>query len=242
VTTKIPLITSRLPPDTNQFEELLGWILGSTATPRRVLDVGGGGSWYDFAGRLRPHAGWMAGVDPDPTVRERPWLDEAHASTVEELSETTAPGGEGFDVAVCLYVVEHVEHPLDFMKAIRSLLKEGGSCFGVTPNLWHYFGLASAAATRIGVEDWLLHRVRPNELIEAYHSPVRYRMNTIRTLRETAGAAGFKSIEVRGLDQSGMFETYFPDGLRQFPRLYSRVINRLGSPQLCGSLIFRIGG
>jgi SAM-dependent methyltransferase len=240
VTTKLPLITSRLAPDTNQFEELLGWILDETKPPRRILDVGGGGSFYDFGGRLRPNADWLAGVDPDPTVRDRPWLDEAHAATVEDYAKQADPGAERFDVAVCLYVVEHVENPLEFLTAIRSLLKEGGSCFGVTPNLWHYFGLTSAAATRVGAEDWLLHRVRPAELIEAYHSPVRYRMNTIRSLSRTAAVAGFKQVEVRGLEQAGIFETYFPEAVRAFPRLYSRLVNRLGSPQLCGSLIFRL--
>ncbi|HEX6395591.1 MAG TPA: methyltransferase domain-containing protein [Acidimicrobiales bacterium] len=240
MTTKISLITSRLPPDTNQFEELLAWIVDSTNAPRRVLDVGGGGSFYDFGGRLRPHAQWMSGVDPDPTVLDRPWLDEAHAATVEEYARARSSGAEAFDAAVCLYVVEHVEQPLAFLTAIRSLLKTGGACFGVTPNLWHYFGMISAAATRAGVEDWLLHRVRSSELIEAYHSPVRYRMNTIRSLSRTAEAAGFRAAEVRGLDQPGMFETYFPEPLRAFPRLYSRAINRVGSPHLCGSLIFRL--
>jgi hypothetical protein len=111
----------------------------------------------------------------------------------------------------------------------------------VTPNLWHYFGLTSAAAARLRAEDWLLHKVRPAELIDAYHSPVRYRMNTIRALSAKAEAAGFTSVEIRGLDQAGMFETYFPESLRAFPRMYSRLVNRIGSPRLCGSLIFRLG-
>jgi SAM-dependent methyltransferase len=145
VTTKIPLITSRLAPETNQFDELLGWILDVTEPPRRILDVGGGGSFYDFGGRVKPHADWMTGVDPDPTIRDRPWLDEAHASTVEDYAARLDPGQDRFDAAICLYVVEHVERPREFLTAIRSLLTDGGSCFGVTPNFWHYFGLTSAA-------------------------------------------------------------------------------------------------
>jgi hypothetical protein len=111
----------------------------------------------------------------------------------------------------------------------------------VTPNLWHYFGLASAAAARAGIEDWLLHRLRPAELIEAYHSPVRYRCNTIRRLRATALDAGFRSAEFRVLEQAGMFETYFPPLLRWAPRSYSRVINRWARPELFGTLLFRLG-
>ncbi|HUE58972.1 MAG TPA: class I SAM-dependent methyltransferase, partial [Acidimicrobiales bacterium] len=187
---EVPTRLERLGPATNQFNELLAWILAETKAPRRALDVGGGGSFYDFAGLLRPHAEWMTGVDPSPSVLDRPWFDEAHAATVEQYAEGRT-GTEQFDLAVCLYVLEHVDRPLEFLRAVRSLLKDGGSCFGVTPNLWHYFGMISAAATRVGAEDWLLHRVRPSELIEAYHSPVRYRMNSVRALSACAAAAGF---------------------------------------------------
>lgn len=242
VTTKIRLTTSRLAPDTNQFDELLGWVLDETRPPRRILDVGGGGSFYDFAGRVRAHADRMVGVDPAATVMDRPWFDDAHASTVEQYAESNGAGARNsFDAAICVYVIEHVEQPLEFLTAVRSLLADGASFFGVTPNLIHYFGAVSAAATRIGVEDWLLHKVRPAELIEAYHSPVRYRLNTVRALSRTAAAAGFREVEVRGLEQAGMFETYFPKRLQALPRCYSRLVNSVGSPSLCGTLMFRLG-
>ena len=248
VTTKIRLTTSRVAPDTNQFEELLGWVLGDLSvrrSPRRLLDVGGGGSFYDFAGRLRPHVEWMVGVDPAATVLERPWLDEAYALTVEQFADDhrdrLEQDQQHFDAALCVYVIEHVEQPLEFLTSVRSLLKDGASLFGVTPNLMHYFGATSALATRVGLEDWLLRRVRAGDLIEAYHSPVRYRLNTIGTLARTAQAAGFAELEVRGLEQPGIFETYFPSRLRAAPRIYSHLINRMGLPGLCGTLMFRLG-
>jgi SAM-dependent methyltransferase len=247
VTTKIPLTTSQLPSNTNQFDELLAWVLddlSSASRPRRVLDVGGGGSFYDFAGRLRPYAERMVGVDPDRTVLDRPWLDEAHVLTVERFADTTRDRSDAtakrFDAAICIYVLEHVERPPDFLAAVRSLLKEDASLFGITPNLWHYFGATSAAAAAVGLEDWLLHRVRPDELIEAYHCAVRYRLNTIRSLSRTAAEAGFSQLEVRGLEQPGIFETYFPAPLRTLPRYYAWLINRVGSPHLCGTLLFRL--
>jgi SAM-dependent methyltransferase len=202
-----------------------------------VLDVGGGGGFYDFPSALRGRARRMVGVDPDPGVLERPWLDEGHQALVEDYALGTE---ERFDVALCVYVIEHVEAPGPFLEAVRSRLETGGSCFGVTPNLWHYFGLVSAAAARVGVEDWLLHRLRPAELIEAYHSPVRYRCNTIRRLRSTALDAGFRASEFRVLEQAGMFETYFPPPLRWAPRGYSRMINRYAHPELFGTLLFRL--
>jgi SAM-dependent methyltransferase len=226
-----------LPPDTEQFAELLTWI-DSTHTGRiSVLDVGGGGGFYDFPTAIRGRARRLVGVDPDSGVLTRPWLDESHQSLVEEYASTT---DERFDVALCVYVMEHVEAPGPFLEAVRSLLVDGGSCFGVTPNLWHYFGLASAAAARLGVAGWLLHRLRPADLIEAYHSPVRYRCNTIRQLHATALDAGFRHTQFRVLEQAGMFETYFPPALRWGSRAYSRMINHWGHPELYGTLLFQL--
>ena len=233
----MPLDVVCLPPQTQQFPELLDWIDTTHPGPISVLDVGGGGGFYDFPSTLRGRARRMVGVDPHPGVLERPWLDEGHQMLVEEYAPVTK---EHFDVALCVYVIEHVEAPGPFLEAVRSRLEAGGSCFGVTPNLWHYFGLASAGASRAGIEDWLLHRLRPAELIEAYHSPVRYRCNTIRRLRLTALDAGFQGAEFRVLEQAGMFETYFPPPLRWAPRGYSRMINRWAHPELFGTLLFRL--
>ena len=138
---------------------------------------------------------------------------------VEEYADHAS---ERFDLALCVYVLEHVEAPGPFFEAIHSLLVPGGSCFGVTPNLWHYFGLASVVASRTGLEDRILRRVRPAQLVDAYHTPVRYRCNTIRGLRATALDAGFQQVEFRVLEQAGMFETYFPPALRWWSRGYSR--------------------
>jgi SAM-dependent methyltransferase len=228
---------ARLSPHADQFSELLGWMDSTHLDEFAVLDVGGGGGFYDFPAVIRRRARRMVGVDPDPGVLSRPWLDEAHQSSVEEYAPTA---GEHFDVALCIYVMEHIEAPGPFLEAIRSLLVDGGSCFGITPNLWHYFGLASATAARLRIEDWLLHRLHPAELIEAYHFPVHYRCNTIHRLCSTARDAGFQSSDFRVVEQASMFETYFPSALRWAPRTYSRMINRLGRPQLYGTVLFRL--
>jgi SAM-dependent methyltransferase len=187
----------------------------------------------------------MVGVDPDAGVRSRPWLDEGHQMLVEQYAQMlveqyAATAAERFDVALCVYVVEHVERPSAFFEAVRSVLRPGGSCFGVTPNLLHYFGLTSAAATRLGIEDWLLRRVRSPDLIEAYHSPVRYRCNTTWNIRAAARRGGFSQSEFRVLEQAAMFDTYFPPPLRWWPKGYSRVVNRWAPPELFGTLLFRL--
>ena len=49
----MPLDVRCLPPQTQQFPELLGWIDATHPGPISVLDVGGGGSFYDFPAALR---------------------------------------------------------------------------------------------------------------------------------------------------------------------------------------------
>jgi SAM-dependent methyltransferase len=227
----------RLAPSAEQFSELLGWVQAAHPGGVAVLDVGGGGGFYDFPAAIRGRARRLVGVDPDPAVLSRPWLDEGRQLSVEEYAPVA---GERFDVALCVYVMEHVEAPGPFLEAVRSLLVDGGSCFGVTPNLWHYFGLISAVSGRLGSEDWLLRRLRPRGLVEAYHFPVHYRCNTIRSLQSTARDAGFRASEFRVLEQAGVFETYFPAPLRWAPRAYSHMVNRLRRPELFGTLLFRL--
>jgi SAM-dependent methyltransferase len=227
----------RLSPGTEQFAELLGWIDANHPGDVAVLDVGGGGDFYDFPAAIRRRARRLVGVDPDPGVLSRPWFDEAWQLPVEEYASGTK---ERFDVALCVYVMEHVEAPGPFLKAVRSVLVDGGSCFGVTPNRWHYFGLVGAASARLGIENRLLRRLRSTELIEAYHFPVYYRCNSIHRLRSTATDAGFRAIDFRVLEQASLFDTYFPAPLRWAPRAYSRMINRLGWPELFGTLLFRL--
>lgn len=226
-----------LPPDRDQFEELAGWVLSAAPSSCSLLDVGGGGGFYDFPALLRDGVERMVGVDPDPGVERRPWFDEAHTQTVEEYAPESH---ERFDVATCVYVVEHVEDPPAFLHAVHHLLRPGGSCFGVTPNLWHYFGLTSAVTSRAHLDEWLLHKLRSEELIEEYHSPLRYRMNSASSLCRMAYEAGFRDVEFRSLEQAGMFETYFPDRLRWWPRAYSGLLNKAGWSQLFGTLLFRL--
>ena len=141
----VPSGIVRLPPHTPQFPELLEWINATHPGPVSILDVGGGGGFYDFPATLRSRARRMVGVDPDSGVLERPWLDEEPSSAGGGV-RTTPRRVVRFDVALCVYVVEHVESPGPFLEGVRSLLEPGGSCFGVTPNLWHYFSVSPAPA------------------------------------------------------------------------------------------------
>ncbi|MGH9077674.1 MAG: class I SAM-dependent methyltransferase [Acidimicrobiales bacterium] len=226
-----------LAPDQEQFETLHSWIRETVPDGASVCDVGGGGHFLDFPSRLRPWAGRIVGVDPDAGVAARPWYDEAHQALLEQWAVTTS---ERFDLVLSVYVLEHVETPAAFLRAARSLLAPGGSMFGITPNIWHYFGLLTTVSMRLGIEERVLRRVRPDALVDAYHFPVRYRMNSLRRLSRLAGAAGFSRSSFRCIEDPGMFVTYFPARLGSFPARYSDLVHRLGRPQLFGTIVFRL--
>ena len=233
----MPFEAEALPAYQEQFETLYQWARGAFPDGVSVCDIGGGGHFLDFPSRIRPWAGKMVGVDPDPGVLQRSWYDEAHQALVEDWAPTTA---ERFDLMFAVYVLEHVEQPDAFCAAARSLLAPGGSFFGITPNLWHYFGAIGAAATHLGLEDWLLARVRDPDLVENYHFPVRYRLNSLRRIQAAALAAGFSKVSFKCIEDPGMFITYFPQHLRKLPGWYSEIIHRLGRPEFYGTIVFRL--
>jgi SAM-dependent methyltransferase len=233
----MPMRAEPLPARQEQYQTLFDWARGAFPDGIAVCDIGGGGHFLDFPSRIRPWAGRMVGVDPDPGVLQRTWYDEAHQALVEDWAPTTE---ERFDVIFAVYVLEHVEHPSAFLSAARSLLRPGGALFGITPNLWHYFGAMGALSARLGIEDWLLRRVRDPGLVDEYHFPVRYRLNTLRRIQSDGLAAGFRTASFKCIEEAGMFATYFPSRLRQLPVWYSSAVRRVGRPELYGTIIFRL--
>ena len=233
----MPFQAEALPAQQEQFHTLYRWARDAFPDGVSVCDIGGGGHSIDFPSRIRPWASRMVGVDPDPGVVKRSWYDETHQALVEEWAPTT---DERFDLLFAVYVFEHVEHPSAFLAAARSLLRPGGAFFGITPNLWHYFGAIGAASAHLGIEDWVLHRVRDHDLVDDYHFPVRYRLNSLRRIHAGALAAGFSKVSFKCIEDSGMFVTYFPQRLRRLPDWYSQGVRRVGRPELYGTIVFRL--
>jgi len=53
-----------------------------------------------------------------------------------------------FDIVYCDYVMEHIEHPVEFMREIRRVMKPGGNFFFRTPNKFHYVAIATRLIPR----------------------------------------------------------------------------------------------
>ncbi len=103
------------------LESALAWL--GAPDRGRLLDIGcGNGPLLQAMGRLRP--GWtLAGAEQSATVRNRilalPGVTLFHAGPLDEL----APG---FDLVSMVHVLEHVAHPVAFLRQAARLLAPGG--------------------------------------------------------------------------------------------------------------------
>ena len=211
------------------------WVAQECPQGGRVLNVGAG---RNLSGRLHPvrrRAGHLVGIDPDPSIHDNPTLDERHQASLEQYARQDP---EPFDVAFSVFVMEHVHDPAAFTAAAARVLRPGGALMGLTVNKWHYFGLATWAATRAGVSEPLLRRLRPAEQVAAYHFATEYRINTIRAMTAHLRRSGFASVEFRCWDLPALYEPYLPAPVRGFATAYDRVAYRIGSPHLMGHITF----
>lgn len=213
------------------------WVARECPAGARVLNIGAG---HNLSGQLRPvsrRAGTVVGIDPDPDVLRNSTLDEAHQLTMEAYAATHP---EPFDLAFSVFVLEHVRDPRGFTGACASVLRPGGVLMGMTVNKWHYFGLATWAATRAHVAEPLLRRLRPApHQVAHHHFPTEYRINTTRSVSRHLERAGFEEVEFRLWDLTSMYEPYLPRPVRGFAKAYHDWVYGHDTPGLMGHLTFR---
>ena len=212
------------------------WVAKECPQDARVLNIGAGCNLSGSLGPVRRRAGVLVGVDPDPSINDNPTLDEGHCESLEDYAAT---GPEPFDLAFSVFVLEHVQDPEAFTQACARVLQPGGVLMGLTVNMWHYFGLATWAATRAGVADRLLPHLRPRSQVDGYHFPTEYRINSIRTMMRHLENSGFDAVEFRCWDLPSMYEPYLPGPVRGVAGLYNKAVYKIGSPHLMGHITFR---
>jgi SAM-dependent methyltransferase len=235
----VDMVQRALPAITDQYDAFCSWVAEACRPDTWMLDIGAGDGDDVYAARLRPHVLRLVGVDPDPGIAANPYLDERHRLTLEQYAANDPPP---FDVAVAVYVAEHVGEPDRFLRDAHGCLRAGGNLFLLTPNLWHYFGLLARLSGALHAEDMLLRWARADkpELHHVDHFPVRYRLNSVKAICQHAEAAGFSRLEICHLDNPRVFETYFPDRLRRLPHGYSRTAYRLHWDSLLGTLLVKL--
>ena len=201
-----------------------------------MLNIGGGCNASGQFPNIRRRAGRLVVVDPSARVLDNADADERHQMTLESFAASRA---HEFDIAFAVFVLEHVDDPAGFFAAAARVLKPGGVFMAITLNKWHYFGLTTWLTSRLGLNEWLLRRVRDRDAVEEYHHRTEYRANSIRSTRHYLERSGFSSVEFRMWDLPRMYEPYLPGRLSAFATMWNRVAYRVGHPALMGHLTFR---
>ena len=223
-------------PPQGPVRHFAGWVADSTPRGAAVLNVGGGCNASGDFPRIRRRAQSLVVVDPSARVEANSEADERFQLPLEDFSLEHA---NCFDVAFAVFVMEHVADPVGFTEAAARVLKPGGVFMALTINQWHYFGLTTWATSRLGLDEWLLRRVRNPEEVGEYHVHTEYRINSIRSISRHLEHAGFSEVEFRMWDLPRAYEPYLPDRLTGLATVWSRGAYRLRRPNLMGHLTFK---
>jgi SAM-dependent methyltransferase len=166
-----------------------------------VLDLGAG------AGELNTHAlkgrvHCLVGVDVDPRVGANPLLDVGIRADIGMLPFRDC----SFDIVFSIYVLEHVNRPGMLASEIGRVLRSGGMCLMLTPNILHYVTLLSRL-TPTRFHKWINgKRGRPAE--DTF--PTVYRLNSRRALCDHFSAAGLERVSIDLIEVQPNYLTFSP--------------------------------
>jgi SAM-dependent methyltransferase len=181
-----------------------------------LLDLGAGSGnnqYMNFRGQVAK----VAGVDPDPSVLQNPFLDEAKVGKGEMIPYDD----DTFDIVISANTLEHLNHPKRCFQEVNRVLKPEGLFFIKTPNKYHYVTFISKL-TPISFHRFYnkLRGVNEQDVF-----PTRYKANDPQKLRHLAQLSGFEVISIN------LFEGR-PEYLRLFwptylcGLLFERLLNR----------------
>jgi SAM-dependent methyltransferase len=198
-----------------------GRVLREYMSPEfRILDYGAG------RGRIgelnfRNEVAFVAGVDPDRSVFQNPFLDEAK---VLPLSDGTIPyEDQTFDLVFSANVLEHVPEPEACFREIKRVLKPGGIFLGKTPNKYHY--VPSLARITPHSFHEFVNRRRGRDHHDTF--PTLYRCNTPAKVKACAAGVGLELENVVMLEGRPEYLRIFaPTYLLGF--LYEKLVNAAG--------------
>ena len=225
-----------LPPSAHVNSAFLDWLSEYCTSDSYVLDIGAGKDRNQIDASIQPRVLRLVGVDPSDNIRFNTSVHEKYHTSLENFVKGTH---EKFDILFCIMVLEHITNPDAFFSACRQLLKPGGTFFAVTPNMWHYFGLATKITSTLKINEWLLDRLIGKQAKEAYHFPTFYKVNSLRAIQNILARTEFHDVEFRCFDNWKEYRYVVPRQLHWFPKLYSHLVYRFNLHHLMGRIMFR---
>jgi 2-polyprenyl-3-methyl-5-hydroxy-6-metoxy-1,4-benzoquinol methylase len=177
--------------------------------PVRAIDIGcGQGIGLDTqASRdVRQTVDELWGVEPDKTITpgEGIFTNFQHATI-----ETADLPADYFDLAYSSLVMEHVQEPAAFFRAVYRALKPGGTHLFLTINGRHYFARITSLLKTLHLDETVLRLVRGRQEVSEYHYPVAYRCNKPRDIERVCRETGFEAPEFVFVEREGP-APYFP--------------------------------
>jgi ubiquinone/menaquinone biosynthesis C-methylase UbiE len=103
-----------------------------------------------------------------------------------------------FDLIVCVWVLEHLDHPEVVFNEVRRVLRPGGHFVFLTPNLRNPLLLMNRLAKSLPqLQRRVVPRLYGRHEVDTF--PVRYRANTADTIRELANHAGLQIVTLKAV-------------------------------------------
>lgn len=222
----------------NRHDLLIDWVLEVIPNNACVLDVGANdGSFCPETRRIAEKSEIYAGVDPDSEkLQKHPFLSERFNATLE----TANIPDRSFHCLLAIYVFEHVAEEREFIRAAGRILRPGGSLFFITPNRLHYFASIASLFATVGIQERILRIIRPKTLVEKYHYPALYRLNSPGKIRKIGSTFGFEKFEFRYSENLEEFSCYFPGPLKAFPLLWQQIVKATRQECMLGNLMGRM--
>ncbi len=185
------------------FTDLVIEECGRVPRPSRVLDIGCGKGIeldLDLTRRIAKACDELHGIEPDTGIKP----PEGVFTTYEHaLMETSKVAPNSIDVAYSFMVMEHVQDPAAYMKAVHRALKPGGSYLFMTINARHYFAMLAGTARSMRLDEMALRLIRGKAEVESYHYPTAYKVNSPRTIGRVARELGFEEPTYAFMEQHG---------------------------------------
>ena len=134
----------------------------------------------------------VIGIDVNPEAAHNPRVDEFRPIQ----SDRWPIEDQSIDLAFSHFVLEHIEHPDQFLSECARVIKPGGMLCLRTTNAFSYVGLASRLIPS-RMHTRVLSKAQP-ERAEADVYPTFYRCNTVWALRRMLRKHGFGDRVVYG--------------------------------------------
>ena len=168
------------------------------------LDVGCGRRIFpsnpNLAELLAERSGYLAGVDPDNTIQENPFIDEGFQVLMDDFRSDRK-----FDLITMRMVAEHVVDPEKLMTAVCDCTRQGSYVIVYTINRWSPVPVVTHLAP------FALHHPAKKVLWGSEQKdtfPTAYKMNTYKQLGKLFSRHGFDTAFFAYLDDCRTLARY----------------------------------